>query len=110
MQFKEHFQPNRDRYFDENGGIDPFELPWVVNEFMQEHGIGIDSNSTSSFDIVRGYFRAVADALTTLSKRVRVEVIQGSMNVELAKIQAGVSARPPEFPRTFLRMWLSNVP
>ncbi|PBK66932.1 hypothetical protein ARMSODRAFT_1020905 [Armillaria solidipes] len=38
------------------------------------------------------------------------ELLQGDVSQELMKMAHGIDNRPSNFPRTFTRMWLSNVP
>ncbi|KAK0444379.1 hypothetical protein EV421DRAFT_2034953 [Armillaria borealis] len=38
------------------------------------------------------------------------QLLQGDISQELMKMAHGIDNRPPNFPRTFTRMWLSNVP
>ncbi|SJL02426.1 uncharacterized protein ARMOST_05753 [Armillaria ostoyae] len=44
------------------------------------------------------------------SYHIKIELLQGDISQELMKMAYGIDNRPPDFPRTFTRMWLSNVP
>lgn len=57
------------------------------------------------------FFDFLGQSIKTMDRHVKVELLYGDMVEELAKMRLKTDVmRPPEFPRTFLRMWLSNVP
>ncbi|RPD61780.1 hypothetical protein L226DRAFT_506692 [Lentinus tigrinus ALCF2SS1-7] len=63
------------------------------------------------WDVCNTFFEEVAGALDTLGTHVTLEFVCGGLFEELAKMRCqGDDARPPQFPRKYLRMWLSNVP
>ncbi|TCD63146.1 hypothetical protein EIP91_005905 [Steccherinum ochraceum] len=64
-----------------------------------------------SFAIVNTFFDHVADGLKALEGRITLEILQGDLMHELAKMRMGTDhSRPSRFPRSYTRMWLSNVP
>ncbi|KAI0719798.1 hypothetical protein C8T65DRAFT_802334 [Cerioporus squamosus] len=66
---------------------------------------------TLGWDVCSTFFDEVAAALDTLGTHLTLEFICGGLSEELAKMRfKGDTTRPPEFPRKYLRMWLSNVP
>ncbi|KAI0649816.1 hypothetical protein C8Q79DRAFT_997836 [Trametes meyenii] len=57
------------------------------------------------------FFEEVAAAIKGLDGHLTVEMICGGLSEELAKMRYKAdTARPERFPRTYTRMWLSNVP
>ncbi|TCD64576.1 hypothetical protein EIP91_003904 [Steccherinum ochraceum] len=57
------------------------------------------------------FFDSVVDALKTLQGRMTLEFLQGDLMHELARMRLKADhTRPAHFPRTYMRMWLSNVP
>ena len=58
------------------------------------------------------FFGEVAAALKALgSGKVTLEMVCGGLPEELGKMRNNRdSCRPKEFPRSYMRMWLSNVP
>lgn len=54
---------------------------------------------------------AAANTLVTLKSRVKVEIICTDLFSELQLMRNGEDHhRPKEFPRSFLRVWMSNIP
>lgn len=65
----------------------------------------------SSFDICSIFFAEVAAALKALDSKITIEVLCGGLPEELSKMKFKCdSHRPANFPRSFDRMWMSNVP
>ena len=61
--------------------------------------------------ICAAFFTEVAAALKALEEKITIEIICGGLSEELVKMQMGTdSHRADSFPRTYTRMWLSNVP
>ena len=70
----------------------------------------IDSDCPS-FSVADIFFTGVVEGLRSLRGRIKLEIIQGDLVHELAKMRlGGDSSRPADFPRQYMRMWLSNVP
>ena len=66
---------------------------------------------TNAWDASCAFFSEAAEALKSLGTRVTVEVICGGLPEVLAKMRfKGDITRPEHFPRSYTRMWLSNVP
>ena len=95
--------------YDDEGDLDPFLLSEHIKLFLRKRST-LSTSKMSVFQSVSTFFEATARTLKVVNKRIKVEILLGSLNVELAKIHAGLSNRPADFPRTFHRMWLSNVP
>lgn len=70
------------------------------------------SMDTLTYEVAGAFFEGVSKAIGGLRGRITVELICGGLSEELAKMRLGgdVSDRPPEFPKKYTRMWLSNVP
>lgn len=98
--------------------VDPFKAVKEINNFNIRMGLVGDRNSSErdvdknypSFSVGEVFFDAVVTALRALKGRVVLEVIQDDLSAALSKIRVGAVARPADFPRKFMRMWLSNVP
>ncbi|TFK84367.1 hypothetical protein K466DRAFT_625040 [Polyporus arcularius HHB13444] len=71
----------------------------------------LPANATA-WDVCSTFFDEVVAALKTLKSRITLEFICGGLHEELAKIrlEGDQSARPKEFPKQFMRVWLSNFP
>ena len=63
------------------------------------------------FDTMSRFFNAVARTLKALGDHVRLEIQYGDLNEQMARMSLVDNLhRPPEFPNSYVRMWLSNVP
>ncbi|TCD64568.1 hypothetical protein EIP91_003895 [Steccherinum ochraceum] len=57
------------------------------------------------------FFDGVVEALRTLQGRITLEFLQGDLIRELSKMRLNADhTRPTHFPRSYMRMYLSNVP
>lgn len=66
---------------------------------------------TRTYAACSAFFESVAEALNAVDGRVKLEVLCGEVIDELKKMQLNADRRrPAEFPKTFNRIWLSNVP
>ncbi|KAI0357689.1 hypothetical protein OH77DRAFT_1502792 [Trametes cingulata] len=105
------YHPGGDGYPDLK--LDAFEAPSFMADFDHRNspdGAPVDLH-TLTWDIASAFFEEVVAALKGLRGRVTVELICGGLSEELAKMRfKGDVTRPPEFPRKYTRMWLSNVP
>ncbi|KAF8876861.1 hypothetical protein BD779DRAFT_1677610 [Infundibulicybe gibba] len=92
--------------------FDPFTTPISIREFNARFNIKPKGESRPlAFDHVSGFFQAAANALTTLNGRVTLEFICGDFIQELSKMKFnGDLSRPRHFPRSFTRIYLSNIP
>lgn len=64
-----------------------------------------------SFSVADTFFTGVVEGLKSLRGRIKLEILQGDLVHELSKMRlGGDTSRPAEFPRKYMRMWLSNVP
>lgn len=69
------------------------------------------SDDTFLFKSMTVFFDHLGQALKALEGHVKVELLFGDMVEELAKMRLKTNVlRPPEFPTSYIRMWLSNVP
>ncbi len=70
----------------------------------------VDRNNPA-FSIAMFFFDAVVNAIKDMRGRLKLEFLLGDVSQQLAKINFDTdSSRPMDFPKTFTRMWLSNVP
>jgi len=68
-------------------------------------------NFQVTYDWISGMLNTAADTLVTLKDRVKVEVICAELFSELQSMRSEQDHhRPKEFPRSFLRIWMSNIP
>jgi len=64
-----------------------------------------------TYDWTSRMLSAAADTLVTLKGSVKVEMICTELFSELQSMRNGEDHhRPREFPRSFLRVWMSNIP
>ncbi|PBK68015.1 hypothetical protein ARMSODRAFT_1005025 [Armillaria solidipes] len=70
----------------------------------------VDRNNPA-FSIAMFFFDAVVNAIKDMRGRLKLEFLLGDVSQQLAKVNFDTdSSRPMDFPKTFTRMWLSNVP
>ncbi|PBK94360.1 hypothetical protein ARMGADRAFT_1062580 [Armillaria gallica] len=70
----------------------------------------VDRNNPA-FSIAMFFFNALVNAIKDMRGRFKLEFLLGDVSQQLAKINFDIdSSRPMDFPKTFTRMWLSNVP
>ncbi|KAA1474604.1 hypothetical protein DENSPDRAFT_824616 [Dentipellis sp. KUC8613] len=79
--------------------------------------MGLKPMSTSSkddgyaYNITSTFFNAVVVALKAIKHRVKLEFLLGEHTGEMSKMRHGGDvSRPADFPRSYTRIWLSNVP
>ncbi|KAK0206934.1 hypothetical protein DFS33DRAFT_1317984 [Desarmillaria ectypa] len=90
-----------------------FEMVERITQFnsrmglLQQRKMDDDCPAYSVFEI---FLDAVVDGLLALKDHIKIELLQGDISQELMKMTHGIDNRPPDFPRMFTRMWLSNVP
>ncbi|KAI0719797.1 hypothetical protein C8T65DRAFT_826784 [Cerioporus squamosus] len=66
---------------------------------------------TLTFDVCSTFFEDVAAALKALENHILLEFRIGELCEELTIMRCGGDGmRPDEFPKKYMRMWLSNVP
>lgn len=96
-----------------NSGFDPIEALYDFNDRMH---LPMDISSKvaqdcPSYTITCAFFDAVSDGLKILKDHIQLEILCGELNLEVLKMRtSGDQHRPAHFPKTFTRMWLSNVP
>jgi hypothetical protein len=60
---------------------------------------------------VAQFFELVVDAIQKLQEGLKIEIIVGDVFTGVPKLIAGeLGPRPKEFPTSYTRMFLSNVP
>ncbi|KAK0437373.1 hypothetical protein EV421DRAFT_1828683 [Armillaria borealis] len=70
----------------------------------------VDRNNPA-FSVAMFFFDAVVNAIKDMRGRLILEFLLGDVSQQLAKVNFDTdSSRPMDFPKTFTRMWLSNVP
>ena len=114
MQDLKHCDPRV--FYDADGypniSGDLFQPIHYFDNFNHRHDEGYaPSSNTLAWDICSRFFEETAIAIQRLGARLKVEVLFGGLSEELAKMQFNADLdRPQDFPRQYLRMWLSNVP
>lgn len=69
------------------------------------------SSGNSGFAASSGFFEMVADAIWELQNKLKIEMVVGDVITGVSKLFNGdLGERPKEFPTTYTRMFLSNVP
>ncbi|KAJ6520693.1 hypothetical protein DFH09DRAFT_1426866 [Mycena vulgaris] len=106
--------PNCKGYPDLQG--DGMNLPRLFDAFNRRFGVDkggelpSDPESPAYTHAMR-FFQAVMDSLKAFEGAVKLEIICGGLMEELGKMKLGTDInRPANFPRTFTRAYLSNVP
>ncbi|KAK7020202.1 hypothetical protein VNI00_017815 [Paramarasmius palmivorus] len=95
--------------------INSIENAEMVNDFNKRMNLYNDqtvvTKDSPCYSILSVFFDAIIASLSTLQGRIKIEVLQGDYITELIKMQDGDDPeRPQGFPRTYTRMWLSNIP
>ncbi|KAJ6507320.1 hypothetical protein C8R47DRAFT_1100924 [Mycena vitilis] len=95
--------------------LNPFEAPGCIDMFNHRFGINSttadDQPDAPSFSNFVDLFDKVSEALTSLKSQVKLEVLCGELTQELSKMRLGGDhTRPADFPRSYQRGHLSNVP
>lgn len=94
-------------------GFDPIE---ALHDFDDRMRLPVDFSSKTaqdcpSYAITWAFFDAVLDGLKVLKDCTQLEILRGELSQEVLKMRtSGDQHRPTHFPKTFTRMWLSNVP
>lgn len=111
-----------DRYYLE---LSVCEIPRVFCEFNSRFSLGEPiwdgvassrfalqyQSEMSAYSLFATFFDAVFDALRAMKGHLVLEVISGDLMQSLSRIRLGrLGDRPPSFPTTYNRAWLSNVP
>lgn len=94
---------------------DPFAFVRCLEEYNQRFKLVNRykkiNKDCPSFSVVEIFFDAVLDGLKTFAGRIKLEILHGDLSRELMKIRLPEDrSRPAAFPRSYTRMWLSNVP
>ncbi|TFY79515.1 hypothetical protein EWM64_g4494 [Hericium alpestre] len=93
--------------------LDVFQSVRSLYNFNGDFNIreGFDKTDSAAFNSASQFFDGVIDALRTMGDKLTLEVILGELTQELSKMKLnGDHTRPADFPRSFTRTWLSNVP
>ncbi|KAJ7483291.1 hypothetical protein FB451DRAFT_1234002 [Mycena latifolia] len=95
--------------------LNPFEAPGYIDLFNLRFGISSTTDNSTpdapSYGNFVDLFDKVAEAMKSLKNQVKLELLCGELMQELTKMRfGGDRTRPAEFPRTFKRAHLSNVP
>jgi hypothetical protein len=94
----------------------PFEIPKVLESFLHFAGLGKRESKKKedkqpdapTYSHISRFVDALVEAIKGLNGRFVIELRLGDLMQELAKLR--YEARPPGYPRTFTRAWLSNIP
>ncbi|KAJ7327536.1 hypothetical protein DFH08DRAFT_940827 [Mycena albidolilacea] len=95
---------------------DAMNLPRLFDAFNRRFGIDaggeLPANAESpAFTHTMRFFQGAVDALKALEGKVTLEIVCGGVMEELGRMRLGTDTeRPAQFPRTFTRAYLSNVP
>jgi hypothetical protein len=90
--------------------------PYQTIETMVFFNHSIQSNrhlahGPTAFSVVSGFFRHVVDAVRKLGEGLKIELVLEDVVSGLPKLISGdLGERPVDFPVSFTRIWLSNVP
>ena len=95
--------------------MDTFAPMLEFENFNSQYGLwnprNVSHADARAYSACSVFFESIVEALGALDGRVKLEVLCGEVIEELKKIQHGTNHhRPAEFPRTFTKIWLSNVP
>lgn len=64
-----------------------------------------------SYSVVWTFFNAVLEAGRDLNHKIQLEIVCGELHQELLKMRISEDGnRPTQFPKSYTRAWLSNVP
>lgn len=81
---------------------------------MRQFGGGPSSSTSkgmTGFDITTRFFDMLADAISELHDTLKLEFVVSDVIKGTPQLVAGdLGSRPKGFPRSYSRMWLSNVP
>lgn len=70
----------------------------------------VDTDSPAFFHVT-SFFSSVIEALTSLGPKIKLEIMVGELQSTLVKMRVdGEDRRASQFPTSYTRMWLSNVP
>jgi hypothetical protein len=96
-----------------------FNMPTAINYLRRfdpsgNGNVGTPDSSDNihiTYDWTSRVLSAAAEALIALKGSVKVEFICAELFSELRSMRSGEDHhRPKEFPRSFLRVWMSNIP
>ncbi|GBE90092.1 hypothetical protein SCP_1801160 [Sparassis crispa] len=94
----------------------PFETPAFIEGFNTKYRLNGESAyhrdiDSPTFTVVNDFFVAVAKAIKGMPGRITLEILSGELMQELAKMRLKTDhTRPSEFPRSYTRAYISNVP
>ncbi|RDB21926.1 hypothetical protein Hypma_010914 [Hypsizygus marmoreus] len=94
--------------------LNPFETPMLLEEYNKRLGLGTsrgDNSDSPAYANVLNMFTTIASVLKALNGQIKLEFLLGELTQELGRMNCNADHnRPTAFPRTFNRLWLSNVP
>lgn len=93
--------------------FDAFETPRQLADYNNRFGLGRATRrwDAPAFSHTIIFFEAVVDAIVALKGRIQIEILGGELVQTMSKMKIkSDESRPPAFPRSFTRAWLSNVP
>ncbi|CAA7262627.1 unnamed protein product [Cyclocybe aegerita] len=92
-----------------NGG--PYDTMLSFARFTKQYQRGPDRSKKTGYSIMSQFFEVLAEALWSVSRMLKFEILVGDVITGVPRLVAGdFGKRPKEFPRTYSRIWLSNVP
>ncbi|GBE90098.1 hypothetical protein BKA93DRAFT_457437 [Sparassis latifolia] len=97
-------------------GFNPWNTPGCIDKFNVRFGFNTISPHTIYADAptythLADFFGAVADSLKILKGQLKLELLFAELTQESVKMRFNSDhTRSPEFPRTFTRSYVSNVP
>lgn len=93
--------------FDSIHAIESFNVRLGLQKDLG-HGLNADY---PSYSVVWTFFNGVLEAWRALDQKIQLEIVCGELHQELSKMRiCGDKTRPTQFPRSYTRAWLSNVP
>lgn len=91
--------------------LDIFQAVHSVDDFNRGMKLGCPKGDYPTFSILETFFDAVAAGIKALDGKIKLEFLEGELSHTMIQMQEGLDvSRPPSFPRSFTRIWCSNVP
>lgn len=94
--------------------LDAFAPIRLAADFNKAHGLSQKDKDLVKNAPTMGHmmalFDGIVDAVKVLGAQLRCEFIAGDINEEMSKVRMGADTRPNNFPKTWTRIWLSNIP
>lgn len=98
-----------------NLDLDAFKPPRDIEEYNHRFKVAEPHPDlipdAPAYSHVSAFFDGVVEALKVMKKHIKIELLCGELIQEMSKMRfCGDESRPADFPRSFTRAWLSNVP